>query len=431
MPPIRTVSVRRFSRTITFHLLLVVFAAVLGTWGAGWIMEELLVRQALGLEAEYFWKQRQENTQFPLPDTRNLPAFLHDSPDTPDELRDLVPGFHDLMGHRHSYNVLVSEHQGERLILLFEGEQVRALSLWFGLVPLALVLIVVYVSLFLVYRFYRSSVSPVARLADQVESLQLESSQSPDFDVSDLPQGTDREIMVLGDALKQLVQRGNDFIAREREFTRDVSHELRSPLTVMRVACDLVLKDDALAERVRKPVTKIQRAAVQMTNLVEAFLLLAREPDRDIEASMVCVNDLLAEEVDRASILLEDRSVTVKTDFFNRLLVRAPERVVSVVLNNLLRNACTYTDEGSVMVSIQGTEVTITDTGIGMSEQDRDLAFPAFSRGSQARPGGHGVGLNIVGKLSDRFGWPVTLRSAPGEGTTALVAFPDAVTEDL
>ena len=431
MRPISTGGVRRFLRTITFHIVLVAFAAVLGTWGAGWVMEELLVRQALDLEAEYFWKQRQENSQFPLPDTRNLTAFFHDDPTMPEELRNLGPGFHDLKGHHHSYNVLVSERKSDRLILIFEGEQVRALSLWFGLVPLALVLIVVYASLFLVYRFYRSSVSPVARLADQVESLQLESSQSPDFDVSDLPQGTDREIVVLGDALKHLVQRVNDFVSREREFTRDVSHELRSPLTVMRVACDLVLKDDALAERVRKPVTKIQRAAVQMTNLVEAFLLLAREPDRDIEASMVCVNDLIAEEVDRASILLEDRSVIVKTDFFNRLLVRAPERVVSVVLNNLLRNACTYTDEGSVMVSIQGTEVTITDTGIGMSEQDRDLAFHAFSRGSQARPGGHGVGLNIVGKLSDRFGWPVTLRSAPGEGTTALVAFPDAVTEDL
>ena len=154
--------------------------------------------------------------------------------------------------------------------------------------------------------------------------------------------------MVLGDALKHLLQRVSDFVAREREFTRDVSHELRSPLTVMRVACDLVLKDDALAERVRKPVTKIQRAAVQMTNLVEAFLLLAREPDRNIEASMVCVNDLLTEEVDRASILLEDRSVTVKTDFFNRLLVRAPERVVSVVRLAENDEIVGGTDEGKV-----------------------------------------------------------------------------------
>ena len=431
MPPIRTGGVRRFSRTITFHLLLVAFAAVLGTWGAGWVMEELLVRQALDTEAEYFWKHREKNTSFPLPDTRNLTAYFSNAADTPEALRDLVPGFHDVMGHHHSYNVLVSQREGERLILVFEGEQVRALALWFGLVPLALVLIVVYASLFLVYRVYRSSVSPVVRLADQVESLQLESSQHPDFDVSDLPDGTDREIVVLGDALKHLVERVNAFVAREREFTRDVSHELRSPLTVMRVACDLALKDNALSERATKSVIKIQRAAVQMTNLVEAFLLLAREPDRDIEANMVCINDLLAEEVDRASILLEDRSVKLKTDFFNRLWVRAPERVVSVLISNLLRNACTYTDEGSVLVSIKDKEVTISDTGIGMSEQDQDHAFHAFSRGSQARPGGHGVGLNIVGKLSDRFGWPVTLRSASGKGTTALVDFPDAVTEDL
>ena len=431
MPPIRTGGVRRFSRTITFHLLLVVFAAILGTWGAGWVMKELLVRQALDTEAEDFWDHRKKNASFPLPDTRNLTAYFSDSVDTPEVLRDLSPGFHDMTGHHHSYNVLVSERDGESLVLVFEGEQVRALTLWFGLVPLALVLIVVYVSLYLVYRVYRSSVSPVVRLADQVESLQLEASQHPDFDVSDLPDGTDREIVVLGDALKHLVERVNAFVAREREFTRDVSHELRSPLTVMRVACDLALKDDALSDRARKSVTKIQRAAVQMTNLVEAFLLLAREPDRDIEANMICINDLLAEEVDRASILLENRSVKLKTDFFNRLLVRAPERVVSVLLGNLLRNACTYTDEGSVLVSIKGKEVTITDTGIGMSEQDQGHAFHAFSRGSQARPGGHGVGLNIVGKLSDRFGWPVTLRSAQGEGTTALVDFPDAVTEDL
>ena len=135
MLPISTGGVRRFLRTITFHVVLVAFAAILGTWGAGWVMEELLVRQALDLEAEYFWKQRQENSQFPLPDTRNLTAFFHDDPKMPEELRNLGPGFHDLKGHHHSYNVLVSERQSDRLILIFEGEQVRAvLMVWFGAV---------------------------------------------------------------------------------------------------------------------------------------------------------------------------------------------------------------------------------------------------------------------------------------------------------
>ena len=84
MPPIKTGSVREKRRTITFHILLVGFAALLGTWGAGWVMEELLVRQALDTEAEYFWDHRKKNASFPLPDTRNLMAYSSDSADTPE-----------------------------------------------------------------------------------------------------------------------------------------------------------------------------------------------------------------------------------------------------------------------------------------------------------------------------------------------------------
>lgn len=418
--------VRRFTRAVTFQLLLVGLAAVLGTWGAGAIMKEMLVRQALDTEAKYFWEHRSAKADFPLPDTRNLTGYLSDSPDLPAELRALGPGFHEFDTPDHFSVALVSEQQGERLTLVFEGEQVRSLALWFGLVPLAIVLVVVYVSLYLGYRVYRTSVSPVVRLAHEVETLQLESNHNPDFDVSDLPQGTDREILVLSDALRHLIERVNEFVSREREFTRDASHELRSPLTVVRVACDLILKEDSLDDRVRKSVLRIQRASLQMTNLIEAFLLLAREPDRHIESSVVCINDLLLEEIDRARILLDGRSVELRTEFEARIYVRAPERVVSVLLGNLLRNACTYTDEGSVTVSVRGDRVIIQDTGIGMSEDDQHVAFNAFSRGSQARSGGHGVGLNIVRKLSGRFGWPVTLDSVAGEGTTAVVKFPDA-----
>jgi signal transduction histidine kinase len=163
-----------------------------------------------------------------------------------------------------------------------------------------------------------------------------------------------------------------------------------------------------------------------MTNLVEAFLLMAREPDRDIGTSMVCVNDLLHEEIDRARLSLEGRPVELLTNFANTLTVTAPERVVSVLLGNLLRNACTYTDQGSITVIIEDQRVTLIDTGVGMSEQDRDGAFHVFSRGSQARPGGYGVGLNIVRKLAERFSWSVSLKSSPGQGTTAVVDFCDA-----
>lgn len=426
MPLIRMGIAGRFSKAIALQLLLVALAAVLGIWGAGWIMKEMLVRQALTTEADYYWKQKLKDNSFALPDTHNLTGFSSDLPNMPEDFSDLAPGFHELTAAANFSIVHVSEQDGQRLVLVFEGEQVRELALWFGLVPLALVLIIVYLSLYLGYRFYRGSVSPVIKLAREVESLKLESAYSSEFDAGNLPQVGDREIMILGKALNQLLQRVNNFVAREREFTRDVSHELRSPLTVIRVACDLLLKEASLDTKPRKSIGKIRRASVQMTNLVEAFLLMAREPDRDIGTSMVCVNDLLHEEIDRARLSLEGRPVELLTNFANTLTVTAPERVVSVLLGNLLRNACTYTDQGSITVIIEDQRVTIIDTGVGMSEQDRDGAFHVFSRGSQARPGGYGVGLNIVRKLAERFSWSVSLKSSPGQGTTAVVDFCDA-----
>jgi signal transduction histidine kinase len=87
-----------------------------------------------------------------------------------------------------------------------------------------------------------------------------------------------------------------------------------------------------------RSIKYIERAA-QMTNLIEAFLLLAREPDRHIESGVVCLNDLLMEEIDRGRTILEGRSVSIETKFSDRMMVRAPERVLSVLLGNLLRNA--------------------------------------------------------------------------------------------
>ena len=417
---------RRFTKAITVQLLMVGLAAVLGTWGAGWIMKELLVRQALKTEADYYWEQKTNDIDFPLPDTRNLTGFLGGSEKIPTELEGLSPGFHELSASVNFSVAHVSEKDDTKLVLVFEGEQVRELALWFGLVPLALVLIIVYISVYLGYRFYRSSVSPVIRLAKEVENLQLESSHAPNFDVGALPEGADREIVILGDALDHLVQRVNNFVERERAFTRDVSHELRSPLTVIRVACDLILKERNVSSRGIKSAEKIRRASIQMTNLIEAFLLMARETDLDLDKSRVCINDLLREEIDRAQLLLENRPVEIKIEFSNNLVVQAPERVISVLLGNLLRNACTYTDKGSILVSISGKRVTIVDTGVGMTQEDQDGAFHAFSRGSQARPGGHGVGLNIVRKLSERFSWPVELTSKPNEGTQATIDFSDA-----
>jgi len=419
----------RFGRAVAIQLTLVAVAAVLGTWGAGWVMKELLVKQALETEANYFWKSRQQNPDFNLPDTRNLTGFLsteNNSSLLPADLQDLDSGFHELPSQSDYSVALVSQKNNEKLVLLFDGEQVHELTLYFGLLPLGVVLVLVYCSIYLGYRFYRSSVSPVISLAKKVESLDLESVGNNEFKPETLDLSTDREIVTLTKALDRLTKRVREFISRERDFTRDVSHELRSPLTVISIACDMLLTEQELVRPAKNSVHRIKRAADDMKSLAEAFLLLARESDGSLTTEPVNVNELLAEEAERFRPLLEGKPVELNIKANCQLEVNAPSKVLSVIISNFLGNAVMYTDTGTIDLIIDSNRLIVQDSGIGMEVDDKGQAFKPYFRGSNSRRGGHGVGLSIVKKLSDRFSWQVDLTSEPGVGTTATLHMPQA-----
>ena len=419
----------RFGRAVAIQLTLVAVAAVLGTWGAGWVMKELLVKQALETEANYFWKSRQQNPDFSLPDTRNLTGFLSTENNLsllPADLQDLDSGFHELPSQSDYSVALVSQKNNEKLVLLFDGEQVHELTLYFGLLPLGVVLVLVYCSIYLGYRFYRSSVSPVISLAKKVESLDLESVGNNEFKPETLDLSTDREIVTLTKALDRLTKRVREFISRERDFTRDVSHELRSPLTVISIACDMLLTEQELVRPAKNSVHRIKRAADDMKSLAEAFLLLARESDGSLTTEPVNVNELLAEEAERFRPLLEGKPVELSIKTNCQLEVNAPSKVLSVIISNFLGNAVMYTDSGTIDLIIDSNRLIVQDSGIGMEVDDKGQAFKPYFRGSNSRRGGHGVGLSIVKKLSDRFSWQVDLTSEPGVGTTATLHMPQA-----
>jgi signal transduction histidine kinase len=108
-----------------------------------------------------------------------------------------------------------------------------------------------------------------------------------------------------------------------------------------------------------------------------------------------------------------------------RLALYSSPRAFSVLVGNLIRNACQYTERGRVTVIVETDRVVVRDTGVGFGEEERKRAFVSFFRGGQGRGGGHGIGLTIVKRLADRFGWEVALSSEPGVGTEVSVVFPD------
>lgn len=417
---------RRLGRTIVFQLLLVSIAAVLGIQGASWVIEELLVKEALETEAEHFWDRRDENPTFDPPDTRNLTGYVvginGSSPTVPDILLGLPKGYSDISADGEDYSIAyVSERNSDRVILVFDADQVRELTFFYGVAPLAVVLILIYSIVFIGYRFYRRSVSPVIELARKVERLEIDSPSAAEFELAALPLDTDSEVVTLTEALNRLIHRTNDFISRERTFTRDASHELRSPLTVIRIAADLLLAREEIDKDVIQTLTKIKRSVANMEKLVEAFLLLARESNQGLTLDSVSVKEILEEQVENHQILLEGKPVSVELNLCDELAVIAPRQVLSVLFSNLIRNAMSYTDRGCVTVSADDCRVVIEDSGIGMSSSDGTKMMKPFVRGDHKHRGGHGVGLTIVNKISSRFGWPVKIESERDVGTRVEV----------
>lgn len=422
----RTSGVRaRLGRAFLLQTAFIGLAAVISVFLANILLEGLLIRQALRDEASFFWERQAADPSHPLPATLNLTGYLGNAPA---ELARLGPGFHESESTSRPTVVYVTENEGRRLTLVFDRGGVAKLVTLFGLLPLAFVLLVLYLTTWLAFRASRRAFSPVIALARQVRELDPTGPDPARFDRSRLPATADDEVRELADALGRYSDRLADFVARERQFTRDASHELRTPLTVLKISSELLLSDEPLTDAGRRAAERIHRAAGDMDELTDAFLLLAREHEVGLRASSVCINDVVSEELARAQQAVEGKPVTSSFTENARLQVDAPERVLAILIGNLLRNAFSYTEQGEVNVSIDPNKVVIHDTGVGIAPERLAELYRPFMRGESAQRGGHGVGLSIVRRLSDRFGWPVHIESQPGVGTRVEITFPGATT---
>ena len=411
----------RFGRALLLQAAFIGLAAIISVFLANLMLENVLIRQALRDEADFYWQKSASDPAHPLPATQNLTGYLGRAPI---DIAGLGPGFHEMDDTARPTVVYVSMNGGRKLILVYDRGGVARLVVLFGLLPLAVVLLVLYLTTWLAFRASRRAFSPIIALARQVRELDPSAANPGRFDRSRLPSTADDEVRELADALARYSDRLEEFVVRERQFTRDASHELRSPLTVIRISSDLLLTDERLSDAGRRAAERIRRAASDMDELTNAFLLLAREAEVGLPEGPVCINDVVSEELARAQQSAEGKPIKSRLTATHRLHLDAPERVLAILVGNLLRNAFSYTDRGEVDVAIDADKVVIRDTGVGIAPDRLAQLYRPFVRGESARRGGHGVGLSIVRRLSDRFGWPVHIESQPGIGTLVEIRFP-------
>ena len=397
-----------------------------GTWVAMTVAKEQIARYALQEEADYFWSRRALDPAREPPDESRLRGYALAAGDSaaglPPALRQLEPGVHllpDLL-------VLVEQRGEERLYLTFPREAMDQRSLQMVFAPLLLALLALSASAWFTYRNARRMVAPLNWLAEEVRRWDPMEPVTGALAADRLPADAGMEARQLAGALQRMAERMRAFVRRERDFTRDASHELRTPLTVIRVASDLLQSDPDLPERAQRSLARIQRAGRDMEAVIESFLILAREGGVEPQREDFAVRDVVEEEVAKVRPLLATRPVELEVVESAAPVLHASPRVFAVMLRNLLANACTFTEHGRIEVRSESDRVVVNDTGIGMSADTLQRAFDPFYRADPDKVSGKGMGLSIVRRLGERFGWPVALDSLPGHGTTAIIHFGEA-----
>ncbi|MFQ5328908.1 MAG: sensor histidine kinase [Thermodesulfobacteriota bacterium] len=246
--------------------------------------------------------------------------------------------------------------------------------------------------------------------------------------------GPKDEIGRLAATFNEMTERLEKSFNKTRQFTADASHELKTPLTIMKGEVELALKSERSMEGMREVLTSALEEIDRMTNIVTNLLDLARvDVDKGAAArSETRLDDIVKGQFERACKLSVERGVALELSGSEAATVMGDPISLGQVIFNLIDNGLKYTQEGGrVDVSIRSEDdsavVTISDTGVGIGAEDIPHLFDRFYRVDKARSreaGGAGLGLSICKNLIESHGGRIEVTSRPGDGSTFSVYLP-------
>jgi len=341
------------------------------------------------------WLYRVGHGQPPV----NVPPFLSK----------LTVGNHEVFLGSKEYHVAVREDDQARYILAYDVEdhEDRLDELIFVTVlgACGLGLLTLLAGYGLAGRLTRR----LEVLADKVEKESPDRLREP---------GMERELGALADALDQYRTRQGEMLERERAFAANLSHELRTPLTGIRTDAELLSSLPDLPEAVERRATRIVASVDRINALASSLLLLAREARPGAAAEILLRPAIMSiwESVQLAS----PKAVDFILEVAETAIIHGDPIFFDLVLRNVLDNALRYSDEGRIVCRLNGSRLSVTDSGPGFTAGELEQVFNRFFVGQR---GANGLGLALVRHVCLASGWRVSARNAPGGGGELTIDF--------
>lgn len=243
------------------------------------------------------------------------------------------------------------------------------------------------------------------------------------------------EITQIGDAIKHLLDRIKKQEDSRQEFVSNVSHELKTPITSMKVLADSLIGQQNVPEELYQEFLIDIGKEIDRENDIITDLLALVKMDKDrteLNIGSYNINEIVELTLKRLRPIAATKNIEVVFESFRPVIADVDDVKITIVFSNLVENAIKYNvNDGWVRVSLNADHqylyFTVADSGIGIAEEDKDKVFERFFRVDKARSretGGTGLGLAITRRIILMHKGSVKVHSKEGEGTTFTVRIP-------
>lgn len=275
----------------------------------------------------------------------------------------------------------------------------------------------------LIWRLVGNSLRSIMRLSDE---LLLRNERTLDeVPVAGLPS----EIAPLVVSLNLLLARLRKAFTSQREFIADAAHELRSPMTALRLQLQLFERAQDETSRVAA-LQALHLGIDRTTRLIEQLISAARAEPADTASTIGTVNlaEIVRQVIAEEFVLAKDRAIDIELDAKEQVMLEGDAFALRVLARNVIDNAIRYTPTGgSVRASVEccddETLLVVEDSGPGIAPENRVRVFDRFFRLEQSDQSGSGLGLSIVKIIAEQHHAKIMLDSSPLGGLKVLVQF--------
>jgi len=291
---------------------------------------------------------------------------------------------------------------------------------------LVFLVFIILITLFTDLQYTRVLLIPLKKITDKLKEI----SSPAKFDMTPVWTNTS-DFSILDKALRDLMAEIDEAFQKEKEITVNISHELMTPISVLRSKLENILLQKETDPETSIKIGDSLKTLQRLQSLVNSLLLIARiESHQYLREDCFAVREMLEEIIGELDPVAEDKGVAIKREYLNDLRFRDANRVlVFSMFYNVINNALKNTGPGGSLTVTSKTEhgkfkVIISDTGRGMDQAQLSSLFSRFRAKRENDENGTGIGLAIAKSIADFHNIEVTVISSPGKGTDFSFIFP-------